>query len=266
MPHPFIALLTLFIVLAVAAVAPATADDELPDARDLINRYIEAVGGREALLNQTEATMTGSFEMAAMGLSAPLVVASRPPADRVVRVEMPQMGEIISGYTRDVAWSVDPFMGARLLDGAELASLKEQSEPGALLRDEGYVASVQTVERTTIGGEECFRVRIEWQSGREGFDCYAVDSGLLVGMETTQTTAMGEITSVSEISDYQRFDDVLIPTRMEMSLMGQRQVLAIDSVEFGTPDPALFELPPAIEALIEAEQAQEQAEEAVEES
>lgn len=241
-------------LLAFAAGVPAQSEpaEELPTARDLIERHIEAIGGREAVLEQVESTMTGRLEFPAAGMSGPMTIASRPPSDRVMIVNLPGMGEIRTGYSPELAWSVDPFMGPRVLTGAEREAMAEQSEPEAMLRDPEYFAAIETVaEKELDDGNTCYRVRLEWQSGRESFDCYHADSGLLVEMEMKQPSPMGEVSSVTRMSDYREFGDGRIATRTAIRVMGQEQLLIIEEVEFGEPDAALFEPPKAIETLIQ---------------
>ena len=60
---------------------------------------------------QLDSTVTGTFGMPAAGLEGSLMIASRPPASRVTKVELPGVGMIHTGYIDGKAWSVDPFMG-----------------------------------------------------------------------------------------------------------------------------------------------------------
>lgn len=255
--HPRITFLPgmLSACLALAVVSGAIAEDvepDLPEARELIDRHIEAVGGREAVLAQIESTITGHLEFPAAGMRGPMTIASRPPSDRVMIVDLPGMGEIRTGYSPDLAWSVDPFMGPRILTGAEREAMAEQSEPRAMLRDPEFFAEIETMGEKTLDDEStCYRVRLEWKSGRESFDCYHADSGLLVEMEMTQPSPMGEVSSVTTLEDYRSFGDVRIATRSRIRVMGQEQVLLVEAVEFGEADAALFEPPPAIETLIQ---------------
>lgn len=241
---------TLILALGVVLSGPVLAED-LPEARTLIDRYIEEIGGREAILAQTDSTMTGTFRMPNAGMEGTLVVASRAPAERVTRISLPDMGEILSSYSRDVAWSMDPFTGPRLIEGDELQAQVEQSEPGAILRDEEYIEAAETVGIVEVNDQDCYRVRLEWKSGRETFDCYSVESGLLIGMESTQPSPMGDVEALMVVDEYEQFDGMQIPTLSRIEVMGQTQLLEIESVDFGAPDEALFERPAAIQGLID---------------
>ncbi|TVQ42556.1 MAG: hypothetical protein EA370_00190, partial [Wenzhouxiangella sp.] len=140
------------LALSMAQVSAETASEqELPYARALIDRHFEAVGGRDAILAQSEGVLEGEFSMPAAGITGSLMVASRAPADRVIRIELPGVGAIKTGYSPDLAWSIDPFMGPRLIEGEEFDAMTESSVPGAVMRDPEYVNSATTVELTEFG-------------------------------------------------------------------------------------------------------------------
>lgn len=241
-----------FLALAVNPVVAETAQEEdLPEARALIERYIEAVGGREAIMARTESVMTGEFSMPAVGITGSLMVASRPPAEQVVVIELPGMGEMRTGVSEELAWSLDPFMGPRLIEGEEFKSLMDNTIPEAVLRDPEFVASATTVGMDEFLGQSCYRVRLEWKSGRESHDCYAVETGFLIAMQSTETSPMGEIEMLSLMDEFREIEGVKMPTVMRQVVMGQEQVMTMTDVSFETPDPELFELPPAIQTLVE---------------
>lgn len=98
--------MVLTIALIVVFGAPVLADD-LPEARSLIDRHIEAMGGRDAVLAQTDSTMTGKFRMPEAGMEGQLVIASRAPNERITRISLPGMGEMLTGYSSDISWSMD---------------------------------------------------------------------------------------------------------------------------------------------------------------
>jgi hypothetical protein len=240
---------------AAAALAPTPAagqDAELPPAAEVIDRYVEAIGGRETLLSRPSSHATGTFSLPMAGLEAPIEVFSASDPTRMLTVvTIPGMGEIMEGYTGEHGWSMDPNMGPRLLDGLELASMAENSSTEGSLRDASMFSERTTVERAEMNGEACYKVRLVWNSGREIFDCYSVETGLRVATESVQETPMGDVPVVSLLSGYEAVDGVLMATKVTQQMMGQEQIITLDSVEFTDLDAERFTPPAAIQTLID---------------
>lgn len=247
----FNALGAILIMCGTLTSTAAATSADLPDARLLIDRHVETIGGKEALRAQSESTMLGEFSMPAAGMTGQLTIASRSTGERVTLIDLPGLGEMRSGYSKDLAWSIDPFMGPRLIEGEELAAQVERSEFGAVIRDNEFLTAANTVERTEFAGEACYRVKLTWRSGRTSHDCYAVDSGLLIAMESVETSPMGEVESLTLLGEYAEMHGLLVPRVTRIRVMGQEQILTVTEVSLGAPDDALFELPPPIRTLLQ---------------
>lgn len=243
-----LAALTFFLLLP--SLAPA--QDALPPADELIDRYVEAIGGREAVLSKEGSRSTGTFSMPAVGIEGSMEVLTATEPTRILsRVEIPGLGLILNGYDGEVGWSVDPNLGPRLLEGGELDALVEGSSHESTLRDASLFQSRETVEKTEMNDQACYKVHLVWNSGRETYDCYSEETGLIVASMATQESPMGSLEAVTLISDYEDFGGVMTPTRMTQQVMGQEQLFTIDSVEYTDLGPEAFEPPEAIQALID---------------
>ena len=80
---------------------------------------------------------------------------------------------------------------------------------------------------------------------------YDVETGLQVGTIRTQESPMGAIEATTVVSDYQDFGGILAPTRTVQSMMGMEQIISVTTVEYDTVDPAVFELPDEIKAMMQ---------------
>ncbi len=240
----------IVVSLLAAMVAPAQpAAAQLPAARSIVDRYIEAIGGRQAVLAQTSFKVIGKFAVPASGLVGDLEVY-QSNNQTFARIMLPGIGEMLRGYDGTTGWSVNAIEGPRLLEGMELAQMREESRRNAALRDTSLVTSLETVERTTMNGQECWKIKVVWKSGRETQDCYSVENHLLVANVGKTTTPMGEIDYVTNYHDYKQFGAIKVATRVVQTALGQEQVVTTESIEFGPVDAAKFALPEAIKALV----------------
>ena len=82
-----VATLAALLLAPLYAQAPAKTEtaSELPDARELINRHVKAVGGREAILGHKSMHATGTLSVPASGISGPMEIFGAADPDRVAR-------------------------------------------------------------------------------------------------------------------------------------------------------------------------------------
>ena len=234
---------------ALLLLAPAAASAQLPAAADLMAAYNKAIGGEAAFAKYQGIHVTGSFAIPSMGMSAGMEVYSARPNKMLTVSSIPGMGEMRQGFDGETAWGIDPMRGARILQGPELAMIQDQAGFDADLRVMSKFKSAETVEKTTLGGQECYKVKLVWLSGRESFDCYSAANGLLVARIENQESDMGRIEATTLLQDYTDFGGIMIPKKSVVTAMGMEQVLTIEKVEFDTVDAAKFELPAEIKAL-----------------
>src|SRR3712207_4925228 len=116
---------------AAQAQSPATAG--LPAARTLIDRYVQAIGGRDAVLRHSTIRYVGTFEVPAAGVKGDLSVVQAAPNKTAVTMTMPGMGQMLQGYDGSVGWSVNPMQGPRVLEGKELEQLREEDRKSTRL-------------------------------------------------------------------------------------------------------------------------------------
>ena len=232
-----------------AVLAQAAGAQALPDAKELIQRYAHEVGG-DAWKEHKSARMKATVELAAMGMRAEIEAVNVFPNVFMTKMTIPGMGEIQSGYDGAVAWMKDPTMGARLLQGAEADQVAEEAEPEVATRTSAKIVSSETVEKTSMNGRDCYKVRHTWKSGRVTHDCFGLADGLLVATTAKQASAMGEMEVTTFHSEYRDFGGVKRATVMSASLMGTEMKTTVTSWEWDKVEAKDIELPADVKALI----------------
>lgn len=234
-----------------ATTQPQTTTSSLPSGRTIIDRYVQAIGGRDAVMRHNSIRYVGTFEMPAAGMKGNLTMVQAAPNKMAMTVDLPGMGQMVSGYDGSVGWSINPMQGPRVLEGKELEQLREDAGPSAMLRSPDRIRSAETVELTSMGGKACYKVKITYNSGRESFDCYSPETGLLVGMTQTQESPMGSVQVTTLFDDWKEFGGLKTATKLRQQMLGQEQILTIDRLEFDRPeDVKAVEVPEQIKPLV----------------
>jgi hypothetical protein len=231
-----------------AEVAPAVAPSL--EAAAVYERMVEAVGGREALEQYTSTHALGEFSLPAQGIQGNLEIFTAAPHFFLVEVDIPGVGTVRSGYNGEVGWTINPATGPMIMEGNQLNQMRQQADFAGPLNIEAYVDSASVVEEAEFGGKMCQKVRLVTNWGEEYFEFYDVETGLQVGTIRTQESPMGAIEATTVVSDYQHFGGILAPTRTVQSMMGMEQIISVTTVEYDTVDPAVFELPDDIKAML----------------
>ena len=221
----------------------------LPAAADLIARYAKAVGG-DVWKQHKSARMKATMEVPTAGMSATMEVVQIFPNAVSSTVTLGGLGEIKQGYDGTTAWSVNPMTGPQVLTGAMADAIKEQADPENSLRTSANIVSSETLEKTTINGQDCYRVKHTWKSGSITTDCFAVSDGLLIATTAKASTPMGEVEGTTYQSEYKDFGGMKRPTKVTSETQGQRSVMTMTSWEWDVVDPKEVVPPPEITALI----------------
>ncbi len=228
---------------------PEDPEDDLPNARELIERYVEVKGGRDVYFSVPGIRREGRVEVPGLGADARFITSQAPPSRMKTRTETPGVGEVLTGYDGEVAWSVDPLRGPRILEGEEAAQLREQAHLAGDLRDDSLAVEARTVARDAVDGEPCYLVEIRWRSGRETTDCYSEESGLLLRAELVQTTPVGTVDATVVYEDYGEFDGILLPTRTRQTVLGREQVMEVEEIRIEALDEEDLEPPEEVREL-----------------
>jgi hypothetical protein len=229
---------------------PVAAQDSLPAARVIVDRYVAAMGGEAAFAKVTSIHATGRVSIPQQGISGTAdVQTARPNKARLV-VEVAGIGHIETGYDGKVGWNIDPQSGPALAKGDELVEMGETNWFDAPLRKADHLREMTTVEKTAFDGHPAYKIHIVYPSGREEFAYFDVDSGLDLGHEGKKATPMGTLPSTEIFRDYKTFGDVKQATTIVARVLGIEQVVSIDTCVYNTVPPNAFDLPPAIKALI----------------
>jgi hypothetical protein len=239
----------LALLPALAAAQPRA--DSLPAAAELVARHAAAVGGEAAVRRHHSSRMTGTLEMPGMGLRGEVTLTAVAPHGSRMRVVIPGLGEIATGFDGTTGWSTNPMQGPRLLDGAELARLRDETDfHGELLRTQAGVTARRTVALTELGGQPCYRVEVTWASGRQSAECYAVATGLLAGSWSHEVTSTATMDITTIYAEYREVGGVKFPTVLRLRVGPQEQVLTFTDVVLDDADASAVEPPAAIRALV----------------
>lgn len=232
--------------------APAKPADSapLPSARSIIDRHIQAIGGRKAILAHSSSHAMGTMTVTGSGMTGVLNIYSAKPNKSLIKINLGGIGEVLEGFDGTIGWSISPMTGPMLTKGKELEEKKFDADFYSDLHEEGRYESMKTLEKTTFDERPCYKVSLVRKGGAEDFDFYDAETGLKAGSMGSRESQMGPMNVTQVHMEYKKFGGLLVPTTMKQTAMGVQQVLTLTSIEFDKVDPSIFEPPAQIKALL----------------
>jgi hypothetical protein len=237
--------------LAIFVLAPSLAGAQaLPPAKDILAKWTAAVGA-DAWKSHKSSRMKATFDLPAMGISASMEALQIYPQNSATKIDIPGMGIMRQGFNGAVAWSVNPMQGPSILSGEQLAAAKEDNDPNNFSRMSPAIVSSETVEKATINGQDCYKVKHTWKSGKTSLDCFGVADGLLIWSQAKQTGPMGEVEVTTTYGPYKEIGGVKRASTTTIDQAGQQFVITLVGWEWDTVDASELELPAEIKAMTE---------------
>lgn len=211
------------------------------DAKQLIDKYIMAIGGKDKVNAVKSVDQTYSLEMMGMELTSRAVQSEGKFYMNMTAPGMNIMTQKFDGEKGRVEQ-----MGQAPLDieGDDLASMREQSMlfPERNYGSDGYTAEVTGME--DVDGTACYKLIVTKPSGTKSTEYYDKATHLKV-KEIQVSEAEGQTaTTTFDYADYKVVDGISIPHTVTMSgPMPTPIVMKATAIKVnGEVDPALFQL------------------------
>lgn len=236
----------------------AAADSALPSAKEIVERYDKALGGRDAILRHTSSTMRGTTDVqTATGIATlSFVFYDAAPYRRLERVTLPGgAGDVLNGFDGETAWSFDPRSGPAVYSGDDRESTKRDADFYYPLNELSWFKSMETVGIEKFEGRPCYRLHGINNWNKKNDHLYDRETSLLAGYDFDS-----ELGPTHEIfSDYEKVDGVLVPMKQTVKVKSKsgdwavQQTLNFESVTFNDVDPAVFTPPQSVRDLLTKE-------------
>lgn len=215
-----------------------------PSADQLIDKYVQAVGGAAAVDKITSRVAKGTIEFG--DKSFPIDLYSKDPEKRISFTHMPE-GDNVTGFNGQEGWLGMTGHPMREMHGPDIdgASIDADLHLATHLKGMFSKASVRGTEK--IGDHDAYRV-IGERADKPPLQLYFdAQSGLLVRLVRFGETPLGHLPTQIDYADYREADGVKVPFRWTLArpngrftiqLSELKQNIPVDDAKFVKPVPA----------------------------
>jgi outer membrane lipoprotein-sorting protein len=205
-----------------AAMADMADMAETPDdgmtAETLVEKNLEAKGGKEKIESVESARIQGKMNM--QGMEAPFTLEWKAPD--MMRMEMSLQGmTLVQAFDGETGWMINPFMGKTAPekmsdDDAEM--FKDQAEfhgPLVDYQEKGYTLTYEGEE--DVEGTPTYKLKVVKPSGEEIVLYLDQEYFLEIKQDGKRTVRGQEIESSAAVGDYKEVDGLVMAHSLDVT-------------------------------------------------
>lgn len=240
-------------LLAVAALSTTSLFAQTAD--EVIDKYFEAVGGREAMAAVKTVKMTGKIKV--QGMELPITMVNTNKGQQRMSFSFQGQEIVQPAFDGNEGWQTNFMtMKAEKMEAEDNAIMKAEAGdfPDAFLDYKGKGYSIALEADETIEGVACHKIKLTKKpvtidgKEEENFSYYFFDKENNVPIMVRSIIKKGQMkgmASESFMSDYQEVNGVMFPFTIDQKFNGQSQAaIAIEKVDVNvTIDEAIFKFP-----------------------
>jgi photosynthetic reaction center cytochrome c subunit len=224
-----------------ATEAEKTAAPALPAADQIIDKYIQALGGAAAIDKISTRVEKGSADFG--GHEVPVDVFAKAPGHCATVMHMPK-GDSVTASNGKEGWLAVPGRPVREMSGSELAAATLDADLHFAIDIKRIFSELKVERAEKIAGRDVYVV-VASREGRSPVELYfEQQSGLLARMVRYSDSPLGLNPTQIDYGDYRQQDGVSFPFRWTIARPGgsftiqvqqAQQNVAIDDARFVKP-------------------------------
>lgn len=236
-----IAILIIVIIISIHSglLAQETEPQTNISAKEIIDKYIEAIGGKDAIaeVEDRSTIMRGDI----MGQNVTIIAKQKWPNKLKQEIKAGDMNQLTifngeKGFVKAAGQTFD-------VTGKELDALKFESNMDLLFDPEAFGITLSYEGEEIVDSISAHKIKMILPSGLRWFQYYDKQSGLKIRENKEMQTQMGLIETTTYYSDYKSVEGKLYPFKIKQFMGPQSFEMNVSSIKLNTGlDDSIFEI------------------------
>jgi len=213
----------------------------LPTVDEVLNKYVEALGGSAAINAVTSRVIKGTLDIPGVSRGGSFETYSQPPNKMLTVIQAHPIGTQKVGFNGRTGWAWTSA-GSRVLKNQELTSLQREAEFYGPLKLKSLYKTVTLVGKSKIGYREVYVIDCQPAAGT--VDRVYIDAKTYLPARMNSVITLGTISAPVEIylDDWREVDGIKIPFSMSQRFPKLTLSFTVNDVKHNVPiDAKLFE-------------------------
>jgi hypothetical protein len=223
-----------------ASAAPVAS---LPAADQILDRYLQAIGGADAIKKNSTRVEKGTVDSPSRGMHASIETYRKAP-DKAFAILHSSPADIKEGFDGTQGWEREPNDEIRVETGDELARVKQWASfyLGQQFKQDYSRLQVDGMEK--IAGQDAYRVLASWAAGGSDRLYFDAQSGLLLRVFHRIDSPLGALPLQTDYEDYRDVNGVKIPFLIRVSRVNGTTTYQWSQMQANIPvDDGIFQKP-----------------------
>ena len=211
-------------------------------AGNVIDLYIQAIGGKKNLKAIRQVTTESNGKIEAMGQKMEISMRTVQLVPDWVYQEM-KMGEMLLNkqvFNGTEGW-IEGMGGAQEMKGADLEKMRDGARvfPEMYFFNSGYQTTLEGIE--SVDGKNCYRLNVVYPGGSVDTEYYEISTGLKIRKVSRSEEQGQQVETVTDFGDYRDIGGIRFPFTMKVQVSGQVIDFLVNKVDTQTEiDPEIF--------------------------
>lgn len=210
-------------------------DAKLPSLDTVLQKYVEAIGGKDAQLKLTTRVIKGKVDLAGVSRGGKMESFTKAPNKSLTVMDVAPVGLIKQGFDGRTGWYFSKTTGTRNMTGAELAALAADADFYRDLKLKELYATTKLIGKTKSGFRELYVVQAVPRGGAAEYFYFDVESGLLFRRDTARQTSAGMVRAEIYYGDWREVDGIRLPFNITQSMGKVSFDFTIEEVKHNVP-------------------------------
>ncbi|MCB0744011.1 MAG: insulinase family protein, partial [Ignavibacteriae bacterium] len=199
-------------------------------AETVIEKYIEAIGGREKIAAVIDKTM--EMKGTVQGMDIKLTMSQKAPNKLFQELDF-SVGKQTTVFDGEKG-KVEGMGQVQNLEGDLLEEMKYQASMNLFLDYAKNNIEVELGGIENINGKDAYKIVTTIPTGKKSTQYYDKDSGLKIREVNSVTTPQGSFTQTIDTDDYKDVDGLKFPFKLTQSMGPQSLTLEVTSIKMNT--------------------------------
>ncbi len=213
-------------------------------AEQVIEKAIQASGGREAIEKLTSTVAKGTADITWAGISASTEFYAKAPDKQMTITTLEGYGQVRQGFDGKVAWIENPESGLQELTGEMAEQAKRQAVFNAPLKWRELYPKAELKGKEKVGDRDAWVLVLTSTAGKTVTQYVDAENFLMLRQLMTQQTSQGEMELQADMSDYREVSGVKVPFLIKQTLPPGDIIIKFTELQNNVPiDDAKFAKP-----------------------